>query len=222
MAQATTKKTTKAKDHPALAGVPVSSKTREGWLAALTDRLRKVFSAKGYEIPANLRVSCGWPASRALAAKGRAIGECWTPKVSADLTTEIFISPWLDDSMRVGDVLVHELVHAAVGNDAGHGPVFAAAAKALGLGGSMRATTATEDLEAVLLPMITSLGLYPHATLGKGYDRPADAPKKQGTRMLKCECPECGYVVRTTQKWLDVAIPTCPACEVDMVVGGVK
>lgn len=222
MALRTKRKTDKVKDHPALAGTKVSSMTREGWLADLVDRLRPVFSAKGYDIPAALRVSCGWPASRALAAKGRAIGECWTPKVSGDLTTEIFVSPWLDDSMRVGDVLVHELVHAAVGNDAGHGPAFAAAAKAMGLGGSMRATTATEDLEALLLPMIQAMGLYPHATLGKGYDRPADAPKKQGTRMLKCACPTCGYVVRTTQKWLDVAVPLCPVDEVAMVVGGGK
>lgn len=24
------------------------------------------------------------------------------------------------------------------------------------------------------------------------------------------ECPECGYTVRTTQKWLDVGAPFCP------------
>jgi hypothetical protein len=41
---------------------------------------------------------------------------------------------------------------------------------------------------------------------------------KQGTRLLKCECPECGYVVRTTQKWLDVGVPSCP-CGAEMVVG---
>lgn len=36
--------------------------------------------------------------------------------------------------------------------------------------------------------------------------------KKQvgGTRLLKVECLECGYVVRVTQKWLDVGNPVCP------------
>jgi hypothetical protein len=34
---------------------------------------------------------------------------------------------------------------------------------------------------------------------------------KPGSRLIKCECPECGYVCRTTQKWLDdVGAPHCP------------
>jgi hypothetical protein len=33
--------------------------------------------------------------------------------------------------------------------------------------------------------------------------------KKQSTRMLKLECDECGYVVRTTQKWINVGVPVC-------------
>lgn len=36
---------------------------------------------------------------------------------------------------------------------------------------------------------------------------------KAGTRLLKCECPACGYTVRTTQKWLDVGLPVCPCGE---------
>lgn len=36
-------------------------------------------------------------------------------------------------------------------------------------------------------------------------------PKKQKTRMLKCECAECGYTVRTARKWLEQAgAPLCP------------
>lgn len=38
-----------------------------------------------------------------------------------------------------------------------------------------------------------------------------DAPKKQKTRMLKCECATCGYTVRTARKWLELAgAPLCP------------
>jgi hypothetical protein len=34
---------------------------------------------------------------------------------------------------------------------------------------------------------------------------------KQNTRMLKCECPMCGYIARTSQKWIDeVGPPHCP------------
>jgi hypothetical protein len=27
--------------------------------------------------------------------------------------------------------------------------------------------------------------------------------------MLKLECEDCGYVVRTTQKWIEMGSPTC-------------
>ena len=35
--------------------------------------------------------------------------------------------------------------------------------------------------------------------------------RKQSTRMLKCQCGFCGYVVRTTRTWLDeYGPPLCP------------
>lgn len=47
-----------------------------------------------------------------------------------------------------------------------------------------------------------------------GTDEPvpasSNAKKKQGTRMIKCACGECGYTVRTTAKWLEVGPPCCP------------
>src|SRR3546814_18282994 len=49
----------------------------------------------------------------------------------------------------------------------------------------------------------------PHARLDT--DGESTAPKKQKTRMLKCECAECGYTVRTARKWLEQAgAPLCP------------
>ena len=36
------------------------------------------------------------------------------------------------------------------------------------------------------------------------------AKPKQSTRLKKCECQECGYTVRVTQKWLDIGAPHCP------------
>src|SRR5207237_8172272 len=42
-------------------------------------------------------------------------------------------------------------------------------------------------------------------------DHPAadDRPKKQSTRMLKAECPECDYTVWLAKKWADVNLPSC-------------
>ena len=36
----------------------------------------------------------------------------------------------------------------------------------------------------------------------------ASAPT--GSRLIKCECPDCGYTARITRKWLDVGMPTFP------------
>lgn len=35
--------------------------------------------------------------------------------------------------------------------------------------------------------------------------------KKDHARMLKCECPKCGYIARTSRRWIrDVGTPCCP------------
>lgn len=33
------------------------------------------------------------------------------------------------------------------------------------------------------------------------------------TRLRKCECPECGYTIRVTRRWLAVGLPGCPCGE---------
>lgn len=32
---------------------------------------------------------------------------------------------------------------------------------------------------------------------------------RQATRLLKLQCPACGYILRGTRKWIDVGLPTC-------------
>jgi hypothetical protein len=55
------------------------------------------------------------------------------------------------------------------------------------------------------------IGSYPHTKLV-----PTLQIKKQGTRMLKLEAKDCcGYVVRTSQKWIDEGLPKCP-CDNEM------
>jgi hypothetical protein len=112
------------------------------------------------------------------------------------------------DSQGVLPTLVHELVHAVVGVEAKHGAKFWRPAKALGLVGKPTATEASEELIEKLRRFEKELGPYPHVALDpKKLDR-----KKQTTRMIKCECAGCGYVVRTSRKWIDeVGAPLCPA-----------
>jgi hypothetical protein len=184
--------------------------TREEWLNELAGKLRPMFEEHGATLPALLHISCGWPTHRALtssSSKSRTIGQCFAPECSAGGFTEVFISPCIADSVAAGAVLVHELVHAA--GNAGHGAKFRKLAVVLGLEGKMTATTAGAELAKRLNALCESIGPYPHATLDLSKE------KKQGTRMIKVVCPECGYTVRTTRQWIVQGLPTC-VCGTEM------
>lgn len=128
---------------------------------------------------------------------------------------QIFVSPVLEDVDKILATLVHEMVHAVDDCQSGHKGNFAKIAKALGLEGKMTATHAGEALAERLTEIAADLGEFPHAALSGETDG-ADGPKKQGTRMVKVECPSDGYIVRTTEKWLAVGTPSCP-CGEEMV-----
>jgi hypothetical protein len=170
--------------------------TREAWLEAAVDGLRPLFESVGAPLP-QVRVSVGW-------ARGsrKAIGQCWDASATEDGVAQIFISPSLVDLVGtpiedegeakagVLDVLLHEAIHAAIGNEHKHG------------------TRPTGACCVRLSALAETLGPWPHGKI-------TAQPKKQTTRMIKVVCKEegceCGgYAVRTTSKWLDVGVPTCP------------
>lgn len=199
---------TTVNEAPQLTAVPATHPNREAWLVALVEALRPTFIHHGAPLPAKLRVSCSFPSRGGIKQAGKAttIGQCWYPQNSADGTTEIFVSPTIADRMSVAEILVHELVHAALGPGHGHGKVFKRLALLVGLEGPMTATQAGTRLRTQLVPILLALGDYPHASLSA-----ETAEKKQSTRLLKAECPECGYTVRVTRKWwVDVGAPHCP------------
>jgi hypothetical protein len=185
-------------------GVGHSIRTREEWLLRLANAMRPSFELIGHPVPDQLRVTCGWPSKGGRAPRHQRMGECWSPEASADQTVEIFISPCLGDKLQVAEVLVHEMIHAA--GAPGHRGKFPKIAKALGLRKPWRATRATEELKARLNALITKIGPYPHATL----DASMTPRKKDGTRLLKLICPNDGYTIRTTEKWVRIGLPACP------------
>lgn len=189
--------------------------TREEWLEAAIEQLRPLFADAGAEIP-RVRVSVGWPGGRG--NKNAVIGQYWAPSASADSVAQIFISPVLDDSLRVLDVLAHELVHAVDRNEHGHRGPFATLAKAVGLTGKMTATVASEELVVKLEGIVSEIGVYPHAAL-RDASQKAEGPKKQGTRMLKAECAHgSGYKVRLTRQWLEeYGAPLCACHREEMI-----
>jgi hypothetical protein len=177
---------------------------RETWLEAAVTRLRPVFETAGHPLPEAVHVACGFPSRSALAQSRRRIGECWYPEHSKDkATTNLLVSPTLDDPVCVLGVLVHECIHAAVGAGIGHKGPFRKLAKRLGLEGKMTATYPGLALAKSLGVLAEQLGDYPHASID--YSK----AKKQGTRMLKATCPDCGYVIRGTRQWFDKGLPVC-------------
>ncbi len=178
--------------------IRVSSKpkeTRESWLLRAIPTIRKlIISAGGPDFPDPV-VSVGLPSKAALSSKRRRIGECWTERcVGDEKRCALFISPVLDDPVKVLDVTVHECVHASVGNKEGHGPVFKKVAQGIGLIGPMRSTEAGPELKAFLVKLAKELGKFPHQPL-KNF-RSSD--KKQTTRMrlYVCDNPDCGKKIR--------------------------
>ena len=186
--------------------------TREAWLLAGVSLLHARFTEAGYGVPDNVRVTCGWPSKGALARKHQRIGECWADSMSKGKVFEVFISPTLAEPVKVLDVLTHELVHATVGLKAKHGKLFKRCALAVGLEGKMRWTNAGAELVKALTGYANTLGHYPHDEL----EHMTTGERKQGTRLIKAECGVCGYTVRVTRKWLDLAgAPLCPSEDCD-------
>lgn len=139
--------------------------TREQWLTAALPGLKALLS-KHWKDKINtkpIRVACGWCKS----GRDSVIGECWPSTASAGELTEMFISPVLDEPVKVLDVLLHELIHAVVGNKEGHRGKFKTLAVAVGLKGKMTATFAETGtpLHDALKALAARLGAYPHSKL---------------------------------------------------------
>lgn len=196
---------------------PLAADTREQWLNRALNLIRTylVLNCAGAVVPQGTRISCGLAGGR---IGSKRIGECWNTTASADGSTEIFISPVLDDVIGKSGVLatlVHEAIHAAVGVEHGHKKPFQRVAIAAGLVGKFTATEAGEALLLQIYDWAQYLGAYPHAHMN-----PAGR-KKQSTRLVKVQCrnQECGYVLRTTAKWIDkVGAPICPCNDLQMTV----
>jgi hypothetical protein len=175
--------------------------TREEWLQAGINGLKEMFAEIGETVP-EVYVSVGFP--KGSRGKGKAIGQCHPSALSGDEKAHIFIHPMLTESARVLDVLAHEMIHALDNCESGHMGRFAKVAKAFGLEGKMTATVAGAELTERLNALVEQLGEYPHALL-------KESGKKQSTRMMKCECSECGYIAYTSRKWLEeMGTPICP------------
>jgi hypothetical protein len=189
----------------------IKHSSREAWLNAcadlILDKFREIFEIhfgqEGIDHLEHLKVSTGFPSRGGLT---KVIGECWAARAAADETTHhIFINPRLDDVVEVVATLAHEMVHAADDGEHKHKGPFVKAVREMGLEGKATATVAGAAFADWARGLDTKIGTSPHVALV-----PLSTQKKQSTRMLKLEADCCGYVVRTTRKWLEVGHPSCP------------
>jgi len=213
-----------AQERPMSIAHPDPHPNRESWLNDVAGRLRPAFAQMGAPLPERLRIVIGFPST---GRRAKATGECWDSAASADATFEILVRPDLAEAegalaLPVAAALARELVHAAVGIQAGRGPAYRKVAHSIGLVGPMRATSPGPAFLALIAPVLDAAGPLPHARLEADREALAAAqdagdapittsPRKQANRHVKCACPTCGYVVRTARKWIDqVGPPHCP------------
>lgn len=194
-----------------------TSAVRHVWLEKVVTELRPRFADVNYEVPEKVRVSIGFPRR---SPWKHPIGQCWPVTASSDGHTEIFISPELgtpEQTVTIIGTVAHELTHATVGTEAGHRSPFKRCANAIGLIGRMTETKESEAFkEWVNMVVIPKIGGYPAGALSLSY-------RKEGTRLIKCECLECKYPVRVTRLLIEKeGPPLCPrhGMMVECPVGG--
>ena len=167
--------------------------TREEWLTNASELMAPLFISAGVT-PKPVRISVGFPANKR-AGKGKTIGECHY--MATDGIPQVFIHPSLTDGdMGPLPTLAHELAHAYLPVGTGHKGKFVQLVKALGLAGKPTSTSAGEEFNTDMQGIADVLGEYPHAALD------TSDIKKQGTRMIKVECDECGMTGRYASKWI--------------------
>tara|TARA_E500000318_G_scaffold31690_2_gene31500 strand:- start:1882 stop:2460 length:579 start_codon:yes stop_codon:yes gene_type:complete len=181
---------------------------REEYLTKAAKLLNsQVFKQHGYEVPKDVKISCSWSPSGNAGQKARTLGTCFPRALSKAGVNEINISPSLDDSIRVLDVLTHELIHAIDDCKSGHKGLFRKIAVAVGLEGKMTATVAGEELTEQLEAISKKLGKYPHAQVD------LSNRKKQTVRNIKVACNSCEFSFRTSRANISkMHIWNCPAC----------
>lgn len=185
---------------------------REEWLMGAVALCHDIFLEAGYQLP-KVRVSCSFPGG---GSPKRRIGECWPTGLSELGINEIYISPYIEDTVQVLDVLVHELCHAVDDCKSMHGKGFKAIAEAVGLEGKMRMAAAGPALRQQLTFMAEALGPYPHRKL-----KATGGGKKRSKSTHRWRCDSCECVFQLTKAMAaKYSVAFCPSCGEDASQGG--
>lgn len=177
---------------------------REAWLRAAYALIRKELLPKA---PAQVAISWSFPSKGGTKASRRTIGECHYKGGSAvgvEGDRVILISPTLQQPFALIEVLVHEMVHAALPMGAGHRAPFSRLAKSIGLLKPWTATTAGPELKHTIEGWLKRLPAWPGGHLL--------IVSTQKNRQLKAIC-ECNRILRGSLKTFGEGPIICGLCE---------
>lgn len=197
-------------------GDVMKQRTREEWLQEAADLILEEQFRPIWTIRKNLKVKVSVGYAPNTRAGSKTIGVCLSAACSAKGYNEIFINPVINDSLRVLDVLVHELIHAIDDNENGHKGTFALLARKVGLEGNLTATRAGENLAEYLQTIVDILGDIPHAKVD------LSNLKQQTNRHITVVC-SCGFRFNTSRMQIENVLAvaggiTCPACTDQMQI----
>jgi hypothetical protein len=179
---------------------------REAWLRAAYALVRKELIPTA---PATVAISWSFPSKGGTKASRRTIGECHYKGGSAvevEGGRVILISPTLQEPFALIEVLVHEMVHAALPMGCGHRAKFSRLAKSIGLLKPWTATTAGPELTKKIKGWLKRLPKWPGGHLVIQHT--------QKNRQLKatCEC-EPARIIRGSSKLFEAGEIFCGICD---------
>ncbi len=189
--------------------------TREAWLkAAATFLTPTVEKASGTTIDKGLQIFVSWPL-RSTQAGGQFFPKAYAKEAKVE---HVIVSPVLGID-RVLDVLLHELVHAALPKHDGHAGEFKRVAEAVGLVGPMRSSKAGADLEKTIAELLKKLGPYPHHVM---VDKHRKKAKKKVASIVKFVSPvDSAYSAWVSPRQAEEhGGPICPISKKPMVLTG--
>jgi hypothetical protein len=154
---------------------PLIHKYAEVWLHEAVELMRPRFAAAGYVIPP-VHLSVGFSSvGYRVNTKRYNIGMCYARSMDKDGINQIFISPVLDDPIKVLSTLAHELVHAIDDCKHSHGPVFKQISKDLKLTDCMAVNLLDwRDTLRSYQSMLDQLGRYPRGGYHRRYGFPSN------------------------------------------------
>jgi hypothetical protein len=199
-----------------------SPETAEEYLRIIVQEgFAPAFAEQGYRLPAKIDIDFGFTSH---GSRKGPVGEYYEGAATTNGVPKMNIRCSTADIDRIFEAVGHQVLHAAVGAEHGHGKPFRDCALRMQyVGSKMKEAVPGPKLMERVHALAESLGPFPRGALKfethdpAGVEKPpklsADSPERQENRHLKCECliNDCGYIARVSAKTLrEKGPPICP------------